>query len=133
VETRAERNTRVFAAEFTERRRRGFGYFRDSTEIAKHDEFLNVLREVPSMTVQYRHPNLSIVVPYGRGGSCAPRILIDGAGAQPGHLIDLFSKEVAAVEVYVRGDHIPGRFAPVGIGPQCGMILVWTKYGLRNR
>jgi protocatechuate 3,4-dioxygenase beta subunit len=133
VETRAERNLRVFKAEFSERRRLGFGYVKDSTDIARYDQFLNVLRDVPSMTVQYRTPSLRITVPDGAGGQCAPRVLIDGAEAQFGHLIDLESREVAAIEVYVRAAHIPARFASVGIQPQCGMILVWTKYGMRNR
>jgi Carboxypeptidase regulatory-like domain len=133
LETRAERNTRLFAAEFNERRRRGYGYVRDSTEIINYDEFLNVFRSVPSMNVQYRRSNLTITVPNGVGGSCTPRVLIDGAEAAFGHLIDLLPKEVAAVEVYVRGAQIPARFTQVGIQPQCGIILVWTKYGMRNR
>lgn len=133
METRAERNLRVFKTEFAERRRLGFGYTRDSTDIARYDQFVNVLRDVPSMTVQYRAPNLRVTVPDGVGGQCAPLVMIDGAGAEFGHLIDLESREVAAVEVYVRAAQIPARFAPVGIQPQCGMILVWTKYGMRNR
>jgi hypothetical protein len=133
VHTSAARATRVFAAEFAERRRTGFGYLRDSTEIARYDQFLNVLRDVPSMNVQYRSSTLSISVPDGKGGSCAPDVLIDGARAGFGHLIDLSSKEVGGVEVYPRAAHIPARFVAPGLQPQCGMILVWTKYGLRNR
>lgn len=133
VETRAERNLRVFKVEFEERRRLGFGYTRDSTDIVRYDQFLNVLRDVPSMNVQYRTPNLRLTVPDGVGGRCAPLVMIDGAGAEFGHLIDLQPREIAALEVYVRAAHIPARFAPVGVQPQCGMILVWTKYGMRNR
>ena len=133
LETRAERNVRLFAAEFEERRRRGFGYVRDSTEVGRYDEFLNVLRSIPSVNVQYRARNLSLTVPNGVGGSCTPRVLIDGGEAAIGHLIDLLPREVAAVEVYVRDAHIPARFAKVGLQSQCGMVLVWTKYGMRNR
>ena len=60
-------------------------------------------------------------------------VLIDGASAGPGNLLDLLPGEVGGVEVYPRAAHIPPRFVPPGIQPQCGMILVWTKYGLRNR
>jgi hypothetical protein len=35
--------------------------------------------------------------------------------------------------VYPRAAHIPARFVPPGFQPECGMILVWTKYGLKNR
>lgn len=133
VRTEAERGARVFAAEFNERRRQAFGYVRDSTDILKYDQFMNVLRDVPSMNVQYRGSVLFISVPDGKGRSCAPDVLIDGARAGFGNLIDLSPKEVGGVEVYPRAAHIPPRFVPPGIQPECGMILVWTKYGLRNR
>jgi len=133
VETRAERNVRLFAAEFEERRRRGFGYVRDSSEIIKYDELLNLFRSIPSMMVQYRRSNLTITVPNGSGGACTPRVMIDGAEVALGLLLDLLPREVAGVEVYVRGSHIPARFTQTGIQPQCGIILVWTKYGMRNR
>ena len=133
VESRAERSVRVFAAEFEERRRRGSGYVRDSTEIVKYDELLSLFRSIPSVNVQYRRSNLSITMPDGRGGACAPRVLIDGAETSVNLLIDLLPKEVAGVEVYVRGSNIPQRYAEVGIQARCGLILVWTKYGMRNR
>jgi len=133
VETRADRNARIFKTEFSERRRLGFGYARDSLEILRYDQFLNVLRDVPSMNVQYRTSVLRITVPDGKGGQCAPLVVIDGAEAEFGHLIDLEPGEVAALEVYTRAAHMPARFAPTGIQSQCGMILVWTKYGMRNR
>lgn len=131
VATRTEH--RYFALEFNERRRQGFGYARDSTEIAKYGQFMNVLRDVPNMNVQYRSSVLSITVPDGKGKSCTPDVLIDGASAGVGNLLDLLPGEVGGVEVYPRAAHIPPRFVPPGIQPQCGMILVWTKYGLRNR
>ncbi len=133
METRAERNVRVFAAEFNERRRRGFGYYSDSTEIVRYDEFVNVLRSMPSMNVQYRPPNLTLTMPSAVGRPCTPRVLIDGTEAGFGHLIDLAPKEVAAVEVYMRSAYVPARFSPIGIQPECGAVLVWTKYGMRNR
>jgi hypothetical protein len=59
--------------------------------------------------------------------------LIDGARATLIHLLDLRSSEIGGGEVYTHAAHIPSRFVPTGIQPQCGMILVWTKYGFRNR
>ena len=50
-----------------------------------------------------------------------------------GHLLDLFPREVAGIEVYPTAAHVPMKYARVGIQPECGMILVWTKYGFRNR
>jgi hypothetical protein len=133
VRSTANRTGRVLAAEFNERRKAGFGYLRDSTELVKFDPFINALREVPSLDVRYRGSNLTVTAPDGKGGACLVDVLIDGARAGFGHLIDLASKEVGGVEVYPRAAHVPARFVPPGMQPQCGMILVWTKYGLRNR
>jgi hypothetical protein len=99
----------------------------------KYDQFVSVLRDVPSLNVQYRGAALTLSFPDGKGRSCPPDVLIDGAVAGFGNLLDLFPKEVGGLEVYPRAAHIPAKFVPPGIQPQCGMILVWTKYGLRNR
>jgi len=133
VRTGARRSVRTFAVEFAARRKLGFGYTRDSTELVKYNDFVNALRDVPSLNVSYRWSMLTIAVPDGKGKFCSPDVLIDGAGAGFGHLVDLSAKEVAALEVYPRASHIPPQFIHAGIQPQCGMILVWTKYGMKNR
>ncbi|HEY9228723.1 MAG TPA: carboxypeptidase regulatory-like domain-containing protein [Gemmatimonadaceae bacterium] len=133
VRTSATGGARVAAMEFEERKKTGLGYVRDSTDIMKYDQFFNIFRDIPSLTTQYKMGALTITVPDGKGSSCPPDVLIDGAAAGYGHLIDLFPKEVAAVEVYARATQVPGRFQRPGIRAQCGMILVWTKYGFRNR
>jgi hypothetical protein len=133
VRSTARRGGRVFAAELAERRKAGFGYIRDSTELVKYDQFVTALREIPSLIVQYRTAILTLGVSNGKGGACTPHVVIDGAVAGVPHLIDLSPREVGALEVYTRGAHVPARFVPPGIHLQCGMILVWTKYGLRNR
>jgi hypothetical protein len=124
---------RAFASEFTERRKSGFGSSMDSTQIARYDQFVNVLRAMPGLNVQLHNANLTISVSDGKGGRCAPDVRIDGALAAFGHLLDLFSHEVAGIEVYPTAAHVPMRYARIGVQPQCGMILVWTKYGFRNR
>jgi len=133
MRTMAARGNRVFAAEFDARRRSGFGYSKDSVEIARYTQFFNVFRDIPGLNVHNASSTLTITVPDGKGGFCEPEVLIDGAPAAFGHLIDLLPDEVGGVEVYTRAAHIPARFVPTGIQPQCGMILVWTKYGFRNR
>jgi hypothetical protein len=133
MRTKAVSGVRVFATEFNERRRLGFGYLRDSVEIAKHPDFVSFLREFPGLQVRLGGTSVAFAVPDVQGGTCAPDILIDGAKAGPGHLIDLHSNEVGAIEFYPRAAHIPARFVPPAFTPQCGMILVWTKYGLSNR
>lgn len=133
MRTDAARRGAILAAEFDERRRLGVGYSRDSTQIAKYTEFLNVFRDIPSLNVQYGSSTLRITTPDGRGGTCEPHVLIDGVPAAFGHLIDLQPGEVGGVEVYPRALQVPGQFIPPGIRPSCGMILVWTQYGFRHR
>lgn len=133
VTTTGTRGARVFAAEFEVRRKSGFGYMQDSTDIARYPQFINALRSFPSLNVQQRPTTLVITVPNGKGGDCQPDVLIDGARGTFNHLLDLMSNEIGGVEVYTHASHIPSRFVPAGIQPQCGMILVWTKYGFRNR
>ncbi|MGH7619385.1 MAG: carboxypeptidase regulatory-like domain-containing protein [Gemmatimonadaceae bacterium] len=133
IRTSAARGNRVFAAEFDARRRSGFGYMKDSAQLAKYSQLMNVFRDIPGLDVQYRTSNLLITVPDGVGGRCQPMVIIDGIEAAFNHLIDLLPSEVGGLEVYTRAAHIPPRFVPTGIQPQCGMILVWTKYAFRNR
>ena len=133
MRTSGTRGVRTAASEFDERRKTGLGYVRDSTDIVRYEQFLNVFRDIPSLTTRYNGGALSITVPDGKGGACPPDVMIDGAAAAFGHLIDLYPKEVAAVEVYARVTQIPARFQKPGVRAQCGMILVWTKYGFRNR
>jgi hypothetical protein len=133
IRTMAERGNRVFAAEFDARRRSGFGYARDSIQIMKYPQFFNVFRDMANLNVRYSASVLVITVPDGKGAACQPEVLIDGTQAAFGHLVDLRPEEVGGVEVYPRASQIPPRFVPPGIRPECGMILVWTKYGFRNR
>ncbi len=133
VTTTGNRGARVFASEFEVRRKSGLGYMQDSTTIVKYNQFVNVLRSIPSLNIQQKPSSLTITIPDGKGGGCLPDVLIDGARAAFNHLLDLAPNEIGGLEVYTHSAHIPARFAPVGIQPQCGMILVWTKYGFRNR
>ncbi len=127
------RGNRVLAAEFDLRRKTSFAYTRDSIALAKYDQLVSAFRDVPSLDVQYRSSTLTITVPAAGGGRCMPDVLIDGTPAAFGHLLDLQPSEVGGLEVYTRATQIPAQFVPPGIHPQCGMILVWTKYGFRNR
>ena len=128
----AGRTGRVMADEFTLRRKIGAGYTMDSTEVAKFSNLPALFQGVPSLTVEYRRPNFTISMPKGTG-RCVPDIRLDGVEAGFGHLADLAPAEVAGVEIYNRALIVPAQFARAGHPPECGMILVWTKYGFRNR
>lgn len=125
--------TRRFAYEFDLRRRRGAGFSMDSSQISKYAKFTNAFHDIPSVQADYHGSNFRISLPDGRGGRCAPEVRIDGAEAEYGHLVDLLTHEVAALEVYPHPGSVPVEFQRAGIRPLCGIILVWTKYGFRNR
>lgn len=133
VHSKAARGNRVLASEFTIRRKLGFGYSRDSTDIAKYSHFVDALGTIPSLNVRTGSSSISMTVPDGHGATCTPEVFIDGVSASIAHIIDLFPNEVAGVEVYPRPGEIPQRFVRPGIRPRCGAVLVWTMYGFRNR
>ena len=124
---------RVMAAEFDARRKIGLGYIADSTVISRHTSVVNVLRDVPSLSVVQRNATLSALVPDGRGGSCTPTVWMDGVEAGYGNLFDLTPSEVVGIEVYTRPLTVPAAFVEKGGELKCGVILVWTRYAFRNR
>jgi len=132
MKTVAARTGRKLVEEFNLRRKSGLGYAVDSTEIMKFQNVPALLGTFPGVSVEYRRPNYTISMPAG-GGRCVPEIYIDGIEAGFGHIADLFTHEVAAVEVYNRALIAPAQFSRPGHPPECGMILVWSKYGFRNR
>ncbi len=134
MRTVAARSGHVLAAEFAERRRSGAGYSMDSLAVGNFRTVYDALASIPSTSVLYASGLLGIRMPSPRGGSCVPVIRIDGLEAGTGHLIDLRPDEVAGMEVYLRPLTIPAQFVPPYTdAPECGMILVWTKYGFKVR
>ena len=127
------RSGRVLAAEFDARRRSGFGYAMDSTQISANTRFVNALGTIPSLGIEFRGSTIQLSLPSDRGGSCSPYLRIDDVPANYGALIDLAPEDVAAMEVYTHGFSIPMRFLPDATKPVCGLVLVWTKYAFRLR
>ena len=124
---------RVIAAEFESRRRLGLGYLVDSTVISRYPTFVNVLRDVPSLSVEQRGASLTASVPDGRGGTCTPTVWLDGVLASYGNLLDLTTSEVVGLEVYTRAFAVPSGFVEKGVDRKCGAIIAWTRYLFRNR
>ena len=129
----AARPGQILAMEFELRKRSGAGYTMDSTGIMKFRTVYSAIGTIPSTAVRELGTSLDITMPSEKGGRCKPSVWIDGTAGEFGHLIDLQPSEVAAFEVYPRILSIPSRFTMPGHLPDCGAILVWTKYGFRNR
>jgi hypothetical protein len=132
VKVIAKRTGHALADEFSLRRKIGAGYTMDSTEVVKYQNLPTMFGGFPSLTVEYRRPYFTITMPNG-ASRCVPEVRLDGVEAGFGHIADLDPSEVAGVEVYNRALTIPAQFSRAGHLPDCGMILVWTKYGFRNR
>ena len=132
MKTVAERTGHQLVEEFNLRRKSGLGYAADSTEIMKFQNVPALLGTFPGVSVEYHQPNYTISMP-ASGRRCVPEIRIDGIEAGLGHVAGLFPHEVAAVEVFNRALIVPAQFSRAGHPPECGMILIWTKYGFRYR
>ena len=132
---RVERSRRgkALAIDFEARRKLGIGYSFDTTAILKFDNVSSIFQNVPSLTAQFRGPNMLLSMPNGRGGTCRPAVRLDGVLASYMNLADLSPREVADVEVFPRASQIPAGYSLPVSDAQCGMILVWTRYGFRER
>ena len=133
VHVERERRGRALAADFETRRKLGMGHSMDTTAILKYDHFSSVFANMPGLSAQYRGSNMLLTMPNGQGGICRPAVRLDGVIASYMNLVDLSPREVAGVEVFSRANQIPtGYSLPMSDAP-CGMILVWTRYGFRER
>ncbi|MEO7084170.1 MAG: carboxypeptidase-like regulatory domain-containing protein [Gemmatimonadaceae bacterium] len=111
-------------ANIEERRKQGFGYFRDSTEVAKYPTIAAVLNSVPGTTARGT-PARTMVAFQG----CTANIFLDGVHVKGQiQLTDLYPEQIATIEVYPRAVSAPAEFVvPSGPGAGCGVVVVWTK------
>lgn len=133
VRVERERRGKALAADFQVRRKLGMGYSMDTTDVLKFANFSSVFANIPSLRAEYRGPNMLLAMSNGRGGFCRPTVRLDGVIASFANLSDLSPHEVAGVEVFPRAAQIPAGYSLPASEPECGMILVWTRYGFRER
>jgi hypothetical protein len=133
MRTSATPGVHVMAQEFDVRRLGGAGYFVDSTAIARYPDFINAFNDVPGVRMARRIGSVWLTMTNDKGTSCTPTILLDGIDVTGNTLSDLQSHEVAAFEVYARPLMVPAQLLPPGRLPECGLVVVWTKYTFRNR
>jgi hypothetical protein len=115
-----------------DRRRAGFGYVRDSTEIGHLWAMRQVFTEFPGLWVRAPGPFGFQLTRLGVSGGvaawCRPDIYLDGSPADEELLESYRPGDLAAVEFYAGGG-APAEF--VRPGQTCGVVLVWTKFYLR--
>ena len=119
----------AFNADLEERKKSGFGYMHDSTEIGKIGTIATVFANFPSAQVIRRRGSDFIVTFPAGAGRCAALVWIDGRRSDFQVLAGLFPDDLALVEVYPHRTTVPLQFTVPG--GSCGAIVVWTKYAMK--
>jgi len=122
---------RRLVRDLDERRASGFGYMRDSTQIATHGSMFSVLFEFPNVQVNRRGAAGEFVVTMpGTGAArCLANVVIDGQRSDYQELNFLRPADIAVLEVYPRRMSLPMQFVRFD---DCGAIVVWTKWALQS-
>lgn len=125
-------------ADFEDRRRRGSGYFRDSTQLGKYLSLEGAFATMPSVrTERVFGSGLSVVIGGSRSrgirqtGGCRAVVFVDRVRTDFEQLNALRPSDLAAIEVY-RTNEMPMDLATqFGFNPfqrPCA-IVAWTKMG----
>jgi hypothetical protein len=118
--------------DFEQRRREGFGTFKDSTEIMKSNSIRSVFQGIPSLVITGVDATaFSLFTPIqsmsgnNPAAGCPANVYIDGQISDTGVLISLPKDQIAAIEVYIRQEFAPAQY--LLLSNNCGVVLVWTK------
>jgi hypothetical protein len=118
------------ATQFDERKRRGIGYYKDSTQLAKYLAFEGIFNTMASVTMQ--RPGGRPVISVGRRCPNAP-IFVDRMRTDADHLAALRPSDLAGLEVYRPGEMPSDLTTLLGLNPSsppCA-VVAWTKMGWR--
>lgn len=133
IAVREERIGRVPTLErFDERRREkeGFGFFLTRADIVRREgASLSSLVGQANGVRLIRLGNGRALVRFTRwshkGGSCAPRVWLDGVVARGLELDDIPSTDVEAMELYPSAASVPSEFTAPEF--DCGVVAIWTR------
>ena len=129
VEDEAEARSRRLLAGFWDRRERGFGYFLTRDEIEKRDaqEFVDLTRMVPSVTIALRNGRKTIRFRNTGARDCPPQYVVDGMRIENGSPDEFIPQDIEALELYAGPATIPPQFAPRFNSYTCGAVVIWTR------
>jgi hypothetical protein len=138
VNITGRQNVSLLQLDFEQRKREGFGTYRDSTEIAKATSMRSVFQAIPSLVITgvdatgfgLFTPGQSLSTNNPAGG-CRANIYIDGKPSDTNVLISLSREQIAAIEVYVRQEFAPAKY--LLLSNNCGVVLVWTKLEFKKK
>jgi hypothetical protein len=140
VVVRASAAREQLKRDFDDRRRRGSGYFRDSTQIGKYLRIEGVFATMASVRTERSYGGgLSVVIGGSRARGirriegCTAVVIVDRVRTDFEHLNALQPQDIAAMEVY-RTNEMPMDLATqFGFNPfnrPCA-VVAWTKAGWR--
>ncbi|MBY0492182.1 MAG: carboxypeptidase regulatory-like domain-containing protein [Gemmatimonadaceae bacterium] len=112
---------------FEERKRQGFGYARDSLELARMPSLMAAMSTVPSVVARTGRGGIPIVLlPAPKGGQCEARLFVDGRPDTWDRVASMIPKDLAWMEIYPRWVLQPMEFqAPM---TACGSVNLVTKW-----
>ena len=118
-------------ADFWSRRARGFGKFvtRDEIERKGSSQFVDVVRSVPSVTIQSSRGRPDIRFRGAGYGAmfrdCPPQYWLDGIPLQNGGADEFSPGNVEAIELYSSPATTPPQFNTRNA--TCGTVVVWSR------
>jgi hypothetical protein len=138
VNVTGRQNVSLLQLDFEQRKREGFGTFKDSTEIVKHTSIRSIFQGIPSLVItgvdasafSLFTPGQSLSTPNPAGG-CPANVYIDGKPSDTTVLISLSKEQIAAIEVYIRQEFAPAKY--LLLSNNCGVVLVWTKLEFKKK
>lgn len=115
-------------AEYEDRKKQGFGHYRDSTEIGRYAGLAAAFSSIPGTIVRSKNGRAQGVYFMKASGQCEAMYLLDGLRADRDQVADLTPDGVAAVEVYERATMVPSSISgKLPLGSSCGAVVIWTK------
>ena len=114
-------------ADFWARRARGFGKFitRDDIEARGGMHFVDLLRAVPSVTIQNSRGRPEVRFSRSVIRDCPPQYWVDGIPIERGSADEFYPDNVEAIELYSGPATTPPQFSVRSM--TCGTIVIWTR------
>ena len=138
VNITGRQNVSLLQLDFEQRKREGFGTFKDSTEIVRHTSIRSIFQGIPSLVITgIDERSFGLFTPgqsmstNNPAGGCPANVYIDGKPSDLGVLISLSKEQIAAIEVYIRQEFAPAQY--LVLTNNCGVVLVWTKLEFTRR
>lgn len=93
----------------------------------------DVIREAPGVRISSDRFGKDRVTLVAIQGACAPILILDGLSLQPPWEDVANVDDLEGVEVYPRVSQVPAEYLLTARTTGCGVVVAWTRIGLRRR